>query len=551
MLAAAPPSVAPAVAQRQMIATAHPLASEAGLQILRAGGSAVDAAIAAQLVLNVVEPQHSGIGGGGFLLVFDASSDHLVSYDGRETAPASATPEMFLDVDGKPREFFDAAVGGMSVGVPGLLRMLEMAHREHGRVSWKALFQPAIDLAEHGFAISAELHRAIAQDPYLRASPSAFSAFYDRDGEPWPVGARVTNKPLAETLRRVAEEGPDAFYRGDIAQDLSRSVGKAHRHPAVLTESDLADYRAVKRDAVCLAYHVWRVCGMPPPSSGGITTLQILGLVEPLDVSAPDSVATVHRIVEASRLAFADRDRYIADPEFEEVPTSALLGPAYLARRRRLIGDQATPNPVEPGRPGGGSLLTAATATQGADWGSTTHLSVIDADGNAVALTSSIENTFGSRLMVRGFLLNNELTDFSFLPEHDGNPVANRPAPGKRPRSSMAPTLVFDERGRVVMTVGSPGGSRIIGYVAKTLFGVLDWGLNIQQAIDSPNFLNRNGPTELEAATPLAGLKDPLDRLGHTVILEELRSGAQGIVVTTAGLEGGADRRREGRALGD
>lgn len=549
--AATQPTTAPAVAQRQMVATAHPLASQAGLDILRAGGSAIDAAIAAQLVLNVVEPYHSGIGGGGFLVYFDAVSGGLVTYDGRETAPASARADMFLDAEGKPRAFYDAVVGGLSVGVPGLVRMLADAHRDHGHMPWQALFQPAIDLAENGFPISPELHAAIADDAYLRNSPTAAGSFYDRNGKAWPVGARVTNKPLAETLRRIADEGPDAFYTGEVAADMSRTVREAYRNPAILTKADLAGYRAVKREAVCINWRTWRVCGMPPPSSGGITTLQILGLTEPFDLSRPDSLAAVHRFIEASRLAFADRDRYIADPDFVDVPTKGLLNPTYLAERRRLITDRAAPSPVAPGTPEGSQSPVAPTNPPVSALGSTTHLSVIDADGNAVALTSSIENTFGSRLMVRGFLLNNELTDFSFVPERDGIAVANRPAPGKRPRSSMAPTLVFDRQGRLVMSVGSPGGPRIIDYVAKTLLGVLAASLNIQQAIDLPNVVNRNGPTELEAGTPVVDLKTPLERLGHTVVVGELRSGLQGIVVTPRGLEGGADRRREGQALGD
>lgn len=547
----APAAAAPAVAQRQMVATAHPLASQAGLQMLRVGGSAVDAAIAAQLVLNVVEPYHSGIGGGGFLVHYDAGRGTLITYDGRETAPAAAHADMFLDGEGKPRAFYDAVVGGLSVGVPGLVRMLADAHRDYGRMPWQALFQPAIDLADNGFAISPELHAAIAEDAYLRASPTAASSFFDGEGKPWPAGTRVTNKPLAETLRRIAAEGPDAFYTGAIASEISRTVREAYRNPATLTEADLAGYRAMKRDAVCTAYRTWRVCGMPPPSSGGIGTLQILGLTEPFDLSRPDSLQAVHRFIEASRLAFADRDRYIADPDFVDVPTKGLLDPAYLASRRRLISERAAAGPVAPGRPESGHAATPAVSQPADAAASTTHLSVIDADGNAVALTSSIENTFGSRLMVRGFLLNNELTDFSFLPERDGAPVANCPAPGKRPRSSMAPTLVFDQRGRLMMSVGSPGGPRIIDYVAKTLLGVLAAGLNIQQAIDLPNIVNRNGPTELEAATPIVDLKDPLEKLGHTVVVGELRSGLQGIVVTPHGLEGGADPRREGQALGD
>lgn len=552
-LPAGKPSGAPALGHRQMIATAHPLASQAGLEVLRAGGSAIDAAIAAQMVLNLVEPQHSGIGGGGFLLFFDAEAGKLVAYDGRETAPASARPDMFLDADGKPREFFDAVVGGLSVGVPGLLRMLEAAHRDYGRRPWRSLFQPAIELAENGFPMSPRLHRMIAQDSYLRTSPEAAGIFYDDAGQPWPVGMLLTNRAFADTLRRIAEDGASAFYEGEIAKDIVRTVRFAARNPAFLTEADLASYRPIKRDAVCRAYRVWRVCGMPPPSSGGVATLQILGLLEPFDLSgaAPESLGAVHWIAEASRLAFADRDAYIADPDFVHVPMAALLSPAYLAERRRLIADHAAPGPVEAGQPT--EVITGADmrSIRGDAAVSTTHVSVIDERGNAVAMTTTIENTFGSRLMVRGFLLNNELTDFSFVPKRDGVPVANRAEPGKRPRSSIAPTLVFDDGGHVMMTVGSPGGPQIIGYVVKTLVGVLDWDLDIQNAIDLPNFVNRNGPTELEAGTPLVALEGPLEQLGHAIVVKELESGLQGIVVTPAGLQGGADPRREGQALGD
>ncbi len=546
-----PVSNAPTQAHRQMIVTAHPLASQAGLAVLRAGGSALDAAIAAQMVLNVVEPQHSGIGGGGFLLYFDAGSRTLTAYDGRETAPASARPEMFLDAGGKPRDFYDAVVGGLSVGVPGLVRMLASAHRDEGHLPWKALFQPAIDLATDGFPVSPDLHRAIVDDRYLRDFPDTRRAFYDSDGQPWAVGAQLINPALAATLRQIAEKGADAFYTGAIAADIARTVREAPRHPAVLTEADMATYRAVKREAICQPYRIWRICGMPPPTSGGIATLQILGLLEPFDLGAPESLEGVHLVIEASRLAFADRDRYLADPDF--VPVAALLDPMYLAERRRLITERAARGPVEPGQLGDTPLPSqdALGNIREDAQASTTHLSIIDASGNAVALTSSIENPFGSRLMVRGFLLNNELTDFSFLPEQDGVPVANRPEPGKRPRSSMAPTLVFNDRGRVVMAVGSPGGPRIIGYVIKTLVGALDWGLNVQQAVDLPNFVTRNGPTELETATPLVKLQDPLERLGHTIVLNELKSGIEGIVVTLTGLEGGADHRRDSQALGD
>ena len=535
-----------------MMAAANALAAQAGREMLREGGSAVDAAIAAQMVLALVEPQSSGIGGGGFLIHFDAKSGAIDAYDGRETAPASARPGMFLGADGKPRTFFDAMVGGLSVGVPGLLRMLEMAHREHGRLPWQRLFEPAIGLAEKGFLVSPRLRGMIIRDQHLKtfAAPTAY--FYDADGKPPSVGTGIVNTPLAGVLRAVAADGADAFYDGAIARDIAWTVSNASRNPAAMTPADLASYRAKKREPVCLPYRTWLVCGMGPPSSGGLTTLQILGLLERFDLGAmkPASARAVHLIAEASRIAFADRNVYIADPDFVPVPAAGLLNPAYLDLRGREISPDVSMGKAQPGMPGIGANRRLAPGDE-ATGVSTTHLSVIDGDGNAVSMTSSIESAFGSRLMVRGFLLNNELTDFSFRPERDGAPVANRVEPGKRPRSSMAPTLVFDAQGRVVLTVGSPGGSRIIGFVSKTIVAALDWELNIQEAIDLGNFVNRNGRTDLEAGTPIADLKAPLEALGHTIKVRRLTSGLHGIAVDSEGLAGGADRRREGVALGD
>ena len=542
----------PAPARRHMIAAANPLAARAGLDMLRAGGSAVDAAIAAQMVLNLVEPQSSGIGGGGFLMHYAAESGAIDAYDGRETAPAAASSTMFLDDQGKPRKFYDAVVGGLSVGVPGLLRMLEMAHREHGRLPWPKLFEPAIALAEEGFAVSPRLNRLIARDKHLKTFEAARAYFHDADGLPRVVGGRLTNTALADTFRRIAEGGADAFYGGPIAADMVGTVGGATRNPGGLVKSDLAGYRARKREPVCLFYRKWLACGMPPPSSGGISTLQILGILQRFDMAAlkPGSARAVHLIAEASRLAFADRNTYIADDDFIPVPTAGLLDPGYLDLRAQDISAKRSLGTAFPGMPGAGAGLRLAPdpAPGGA---STTHLSVIDKNGNAVAMTSSIENAFGSRLMVRGFLLNNQLTDFSFAPEKDGAPVANRAEAGKRPRSSMAPTLVFDGTGKVVMAVGSPGGSRIIGYVAKTVVAALDWGLDIQEAIDLPHFVNRNGRTDLEEGTSIEALKGELEALGHEVSIRVLNSGLHGIRVTPTGLTGGADGRREGVAVGD
>ena len=541
----------PARAKRHMIAAANPLAAEAGLEILREGGSALDAAIAAQMVLNLVEPQSSGLGGGGFLVHFSEASGDIVAYDGRETAPAAAKPDRFVDANGAAMPFFDAVVGGISVGVPGLLRMLEIAHRDHGKLPWRRLFEPAIELAENGFSISARLHASIAADKHLGTFDAARAYFYTPAGEAKAAGTILVNRPFAETQRTIAEEGAGAFYAGEIARDIVRTVRGAARHPSDMTEDDLAAYEAKARAPLCLPYRFWLVCGMPPPTSGAIATLQTLGILQEFDLGAlkPDSARAVHLIAEASRLAFADRDTFVADSDFVSVPTAALLDPRYLVERAKAISPERSMGRAAPGDvfaqsdPGPG-----ATRERGV---STTHLSVVDADGNALALTSSIENDFGSRLMVRGFLLNNQLTNFSFLPERDGAPVANRVEGGKRPRSSMAPTIVFDGSGRPVLVVGSPGGSRIIGFVVKTLIGVLDWGRNIQEAIAAAHFVNRNGATDLELGTPIEALKPELEALGHEVVLRALSSGLHAIAITEDGLLGGADPRREGRALGD
>lgn len=542
----------PVVASRQMVAAAHPLAADAGLAILRAGGSATDAAIAAQMVLTLVEPQSSGIGGGGFLLHFAAGDKRLDAYDGRETAPKAATAEMFLDARGRARPFADAALGGLAVGVPGLVRMLELAHAEHGRLAWADLLQPAIKLAEEGFTVSPRLAAAVAADKALRAFPATRGYFFSADGRPLQAGQQLTNPALAATLRALAREGAGAFYKGEIARALVRAVRTAPTNRGRLSEEDLAGYQAVRRDAVCRPYRAWRVCGMPPPSAGGITTLQILALLEPqpLATLAPSSVEAVHRFAEASKLAFADRDAYIADPDQVRVPTEGLLDPGYLKERAALIGARAVFR-AQPGRPPGPPLQADAEPEVVGRGLSTTHLTVVDADGNAVAMTSSIEQAFGSHLMVGGFLLNNQLTDFSFVPASGGQPFPNRAAPGKRPRSSMAPTLVFDGDGRLLLGLGSPGGSRIIDYVAQTVIGVLDWRLDIQGAIDLPHVVNRNGPTELEAGTAIEALKPALEALGHSVVGRELDSGINAVAVTAKGLVGGSDRRREGKAVGD
>ena len=539
-------------AQSYMIAAAHPLASRAGLEILRNGGSAADAAIAAQMVLSLVEPQSSGIGGGAFLLHYNAKSGVTESFDGRETAPKSAHPKMFLMANGKPKKFLDAVVGGSAVGVPGLVRMLEMVHREHGILPWADLFGPAIQLAEKGFPLSPRLAGQLSREQYLRKTPAALGYFYHPNGATKPAGTTRKNPAFAATMRQIAEGGADAFYNGSIAQSIVLAVRDAKPNKGGMTLKDLANYRAVKRKPVCAAYRAKRVCGMGPPSSGGLTTLQILGLLSGFDLKnmTPASLEAVHLVGEASALAFADRNAYIADSDFMRVPVDEMIDEEYLNRRAQKINIRRAGSRRKAGKPNVAGALPLSPH-EGYEGPSTTHLSVIDASGSAVSMTSSVENAFGSRQMASGFILNNQLTDFSFHPTQNGREVANRATPGKRPRSSMSPTLVFNEDGSLMMAIGSPGGSRIIGYVTKTLVGVIDWGLSIQEAIDLPNFLSRNRGLEIEKDSRLETLRPGLETLGHKVKAFKWHSGLQGIRVTPKGLEGGADKRREGIALGD
>jgi gamma-glutamyltranspeptidase/glutathione hydrolase len=537
-------------AGRQMIATANPHASQAGLEVLRAGGSALDAAIAAQLVLNLVEPQSSGIGGGAFLLYWDAAAKRIAAYDGRETAPAAARPERFVGADGRPIPFAAAVGSGRSVGVPGLLRMLELAHARHGKLPWARLFEPAVRLATEGFPVSPRLHRLIAVDPLLLANEAARAYFFTAAGEPLPVGHVLRNPALGEVLRRVAMEGADAFYRGEIARDIVAAVA-GHARPGDLTEQDLTGYRALAREPVCGRYRAHRVCGMPPPSSGGIGVLAILGVLEqfPMRELRPGSAAAVHLFAEAGRLAYADRDHYVGDPAFVPVPSAGLVAPEYLRGRAALVRPERSMGRANPGMPAGAAAHLGADATLEAE--GTSHISVVDAQGNALSMTTTIESQFGSRILVRGFLLNNQLTDFSLAPEENGRPAANRVEAGKRPRSSMAPTLVFAPTGELRMTLGSPGGSAILNYVAKTLVGLLDWRMDIQQAISAPNMGSRNRQTELEKGTALEELAAALQAMAHPVAAIELTSGVQGIVVGPRGLVGGADPRREGVVQGE
>ena len=534
-----------------MVVAAHPLAARAGVDAIRRGGSAVDAALAAQFVLNLVEPQSSGIGGGGFLLHYAAREAKLETYDGRETAPARAKPGRFLADDGRPLDWPAAVISGKSVGVPGLLRLLELAHRKHGKLPWAELFDPAIKLAQEGFPISPRLHALVAADRFLPLDTNARRYFYLPDGKPKPAGTLLKNPAFAAVLKRVAAGGAEAFYRGEIARELVVAVRGHKRSSGDLAEADLAAYSAKQREPLCGAYRRWKVCGMAPPSSGGFAVLQILGILERFDLRAvqPDSVQAVHLFAEAGRLAYADRNLYVADPEFVKAPLAALLESRYLDSRAKLIDPKHSMGRARAGNPTG--VSASYGLAEPLELPATTHVSVVDVEGNAVAMTTSIEAAFGNRQMVRGFFLNNQLTDFSWAPEEDGKPIANRVEAGKRPRSSMAPTMVFDDKGRLYMVIGSPGGHSIINYVALTLVNVLDWGRDIQQAIDAPRTGSRNGPTELEQGTRLERLAPELERMGHSVRIRPEASGLHGIVRTPSGWTGGADPRREGVALGD
>ncbi|WP_416561020.1 gamma-glutamyltransferase family protein [Limnohabitans sp. yimb22184] len=551
---------------RQAVAAANPLATDAGHQVLRAGGSALDAAIAVQMVLGLVEPQSSGIGGGAFLLHFDGRQ--VTAYDGRETAPSGARSDMFMD-QGKPISFDDAVQSGHSVGVPGAVRMLEAAHQQHGRLPWAQLLAPAIALAEQGFRVSPRLHALLQADPHLKKDPLALRFFYQADGQAWPVGHVLRNPEYAHVLRRIAEAGSRALHEGPVAQAIVARTAQAPR-PGTLSLQDLKSYQPREREALCFDHTVisraYRICGFPPPSSGQIAIGQILGMLGHTQAQGPElagglpSPDFLHRYTQASRLAFADRAQYVADPDFVSAPAGdwrSLLAPGYLRERSQLIGTQAMKT-APAGQPGGQTTSFAPMPTQ-TEYG-TSHISVVDAQGRAVAMTTTIEAAFGARRMVTtdptrpgGFLLNNELTDFSLAPaDAQGRPIANRVEPGKRPRSSMSPTLVFDKAsGQLLISGGSPGGALIIHYTTKLLTGTLHWGLNAQQAIDLPNFGSLGGPTLLEAQRFERSTVDALQLRGHEVREMDMTSGLQAIKRTPSGWFGGADPRREGVVLGD
>ncbi|MDP2448460.1 MAG: gamma-glutamyltransferase family protein [Polaromonas sp.] len=558
------------------VAAANPLATDAGYQVLKAGGTAIDAAIAVQMVLTLVEPQSSGIGGGAFLL--HASGSKVEAFDGRETAPAAADEKLFVGADGKPMTFIDGVVGGRSVGVPGTVRMLEMAHKQHGKLPWAQLFVPAITLAEGGFKVSARLATLLKTEQHLKKDPVAAAYFYQPNGEPLAAGSLLRNQPLADVLKKIAAGGSKALLEGDVAEAIVTKVRSHPINPGQLSLADLAGYQAKKREPICHDYRAqardYRICGMPPPSSGAIAVGQILGILNntpaatlALDTGmggtagAAPSADWLHLYTEASRLAFADRAQYLADPDFVQPPGGSwmsLLDPAYLADRARLIAAQPGGQSMKVAKPGtpGGVKSAYAPMPEQPEYG-TSHISIVDAYGNAIAMTTTIEDAFGARQMVGGFLLNNELTDFSFAPtDASGAPVANRVQPGKRPRSSMAPTLVFDKAtGQLVMSGGSPGGALIIHYTAKTLYGVLNWGQMPQQAINLPNFGSLNGPTLLEEKRFAPATVEALKARGHEVREMAMTSGLQAITRGQAHGKplwlGGADPRREGVVMGD
>ncbi len=538
------------IAKKFMVSAANPYATQAGVNVLKNGGSAIDAAVAIQAMLSLVEPQSSGLGGGSFMLYWDNENKQLHTFDGRETAPKNVNAYLFMQ-DDKPMKWRDAVVGGRSVGVPGVLKSLEMAHQEFGSLKWSTLFEDAAKVAEEGFVVSARLERLVGLKfhPGLETMSPAKDYFYP-NGEALKQGTLKTNQPLANVFRDIASTGTDVFYKGSLAEKIANSAQSSAINPGLITAKDMADYKAVKRPPVCGKYRKFKVCGMAPPSSGGVNVLQILKTLEKFELhkSTPASVSLMHLYTQSTRLAYADRSVYIADSDFYQLPFSALVNPKYLAQRANLIETTRDLGKADPGNPFDVSSLAVDTSFE---LPNTSHFSIVDAKGNAVSMTSSIEFAFGSGLMVEGFLLNNQLTDFSLSPSANGKLVLNRVEPNKRPRSAMSPTMVFDENDQLILVIGSPGGSRIISYVAQTLIGVLDWQMNIQEAINLPKVTNRNDYTALEKGTDAETFKAQFEAWGHNVKVIDLNSGLHGIQIKNKTLIGGADPRREGVAMGE
>lgn len=535
--------------EHYMVAAANPYATKAGQTILAKGGSAVDAAIATQLVLTLVEPQSSGIGGGTFMMVYDKKSQQLTSFDGRETAPSNADESLFLDKHGKAAKWIEAVVGGRSVGVPGILHAFASAHKQHGKLKWAELFAPAIQLAEQGFVVSPRLHMLLAKqiNPGVTKLPVIRDYFFP-DGEPLAIGTLKKNPPLARLYRDIASQGIEAFYKGDNAKKMISAVQNSIVAPGTLSLNDLANYQSQQRDTVCTPYHQYKVCSMAPPSSGGVAVLQILALLEDKDMAQyqPNEEQALHYFTQASRLAFADRNVYMGDPAFADIPTQELLATDYIKKRSQLISEKDVH--AKAGEP---SAKLSYAIDDAYELPSTSHVSIVDSQGNAVSMTSSIEMAFGSTVMVNGYILNNQLTDFALSPRKNGKLMANRVEAGKRPRSSMSPVMVFNQDGSLRLVVGSPGGSRIINYVAQVVIGVLDWQLSAQQAINLPRITNRNNYTSLEKGTEIVGVAKALSKRGHNVRIVDLNSGLHSVEIINNTLYGGADPRREGIALSE
>lgn len=538
------------LAKGGVVTAADPRAAEAGREILRQGGSASDAAIAMMLALTVVEPQSSGIGGGGFMIHNDGRTNAVETIDGRESAPSSASPRLFLGEDGKPMPFLQAVPGGRSVGVPGNIALAARASARWGKLRWSALFQPAIRLAENGYQVTPRLAGALSQVKGFWPDFPAAQAIYWQDGRPKQIGETVKNPALAALLRAVAAKGPKAFYSGKNAAAIIAATGRSKRNPTVVTSRDIAAYRAIDREAVCTTYRQYRLCGMGPPSSGATTVFQILGMLERFDLKAlgKDNPQSWHLIAEAMMLGYADREKYLGDPGFVSVPVAGLLDKAYIASRSALISPDHSLAAYEAGTPPGAQPRTAAISSEVAG---TTHFVAVDGNGDIASMTSTIEGPFGSQLVANGYFLNNELTDFTFAPEKDGAPVANRVEAGKRPLSSMSPTIVYGPDGKAVFAVGAAGGKTIIMQVAKTLIAHLDWGLSAQEAVAAPNIYFSGDAILVEPETPLAAMQSQLAGFGRTVVTARMSNKANAAERTATGWQGAADPRSEGVALGE